>query len=299
MTDWESVFAQWAKPPGKTEQEKCENAERAIKNAISSSDKLKYRNIEVFPQGSYKNRTNVRKDSDVDIAVVCRDVFFADYPTGTSRETFGNIPGDYGYASYKNEVEEALVDYFGRTSVKRGNKAFDIKENSYRVEADVAPFFEHRWYYNIDGRHLFGVELRPDNGVPFKVINWPEQHYNNGVSKNTATNRRYKSLVRIIKSLCNFMSDSKIPEAQNIMGFLIECLVWNVPNGFFGQATLTSDVKSCLAYLFINTIDDKDCSDWLEVNNIKYLFHINQKWTRQQAHDFAGAAWAFLGFEES
>ena len=69
--DWESTFSSWAKPPGKTEQEGCENAEGAIKNAIAASDKLKSRNIKVFTQGSYQNNTNVRQDSDVDIGILC------------------------------------------------------------------------------------------------------------------------------------------------------------------------------------------------------------------------------------
>lgn len=113
----------------------------------------------------------------------------------------------------------------------RGNKAFDIKKNSYHVEADVAPFFEHR-RYSANGNYNSGVELRPDNGG--QVINWPQQHYDNGVWKNNETNRRYKSLVRILKALCNEMSDIGIESAQQIPGFLNECLIWNVPNEHFG-----------------------------------------------------------------
>ena len=140
MADWEDIFKQWSKPPGKTEQERCENAEKAIKNAISASENLKNRDIKVFPQGSYRNNTNVRKDSDVDIAVVCYDVFFPYYPEGTTKETFGNIDGSYNYGVYKNEVENALVKHFGRTSVKRGNKAFDIKENSSIIKGGIFVF---------------------------------------------------------------------------------------------------------------------------------------------------------------
>ena len=39
--DWESVFTTWSKGPGKTEQERAENAERQIRQAIQTSDKLK------------------------------------------------------------------------------------------------------------------------------------------------------------------------------------------------------------------------------------------------------------------
>jgi len=296
MRDWESQFREWAKPPGTTEEQRIANAEKGIKDALKASDALKNRDIHVFTQGSYRNNTNVRKDSDVDIAVVCYDIFFPDYPEGTTKETFGNIDGDYAYGTFKNEVEQALVARFGHSAVERGNKAFDVHENTYRLEADVAPFFEHRRYY-VDGDYLSGVELCPDNGQPVKIINWPQQHYDNGVSKNMATGKRYKSMVRILKCLRNEMADNGCYEAEPIPGFLLECLIWNVPNDYFGDATYKADVKACLAFLFNNTRSDDTCSEWGEVSELKYLFRPFQKWTRQQANSFLSRAWGYIGLE--
>jgi tRNA nucleotidyltransferase (CCA-adding enzyme) len=68
--DWEAQFRAWAKPPGKTEEERCSNAASAIRNAIKASDKLRNRGISIFAQGSYRNNTNVRQDSDVDIGML-------------------------------------------------------------------------------------------------------------------------------------------------------------------------------------------------------------------------------------
>ncbi len=292
--DWESVFRNWASPPGKTEQERCENAERAIKNAIARSPQLNQRNIKVFTQGSYRNNTNVRQDSDVDIGILCDESFFVDYPKGYSDSNFGNRDGTYHYSQFKNEIGQALVDYFGAPAVSRGNKAFDIKKNSYHVDADVAPVFEHR-RYSTDGSFSEGVELIPDNGG--RIINWPEQHFNNGVSKNNKTGRRYKAMVRILKKLCNEMTDNGISVAQPIPGFLNECLVWNVPDNLLGNSSYVNDVRNCLAHLFNNTRSDEKCSEWGEVSELKYLFRVLQKWTRQQAHSFISAAWDYIGFE--
>ena len=153
----EEQFKKWAKPPGRTEQNRMDNAEKAIKNAIKASNDLRLRKIRVFAQGSYRNNTNVRQDSDVDIAVVCPDVFFGDYPTGMTREDFGNSASDYHYSTFKNEVGKALVNYFGLSAVTRGNKAFDLHETSYHVDADIAPFFEHR-RYRPSGEYLAAVK---------------------------------------------------------------------------------------------------------------------------------------------
>ncbi len=293
--DWEAQFREWAKPPGRTEQDRCDNAVSAIRNAIKASDKLRARGISVFAQGSYRNNTNVRKDSDVDVGILCTDTFFHDLPEGTTRETFGIEPSTYQYDQYKNEIEEALVNHFGRAAVKRGNKAFDVHETSYHVEADVAAFFEHR-RYGTDGTYLEGVALLTDKENR-RVVNWPEQHYTNGCRKNTETGTRFKSIVRVFKALSNEITSEGIRAAE-VHGFLIECLVWNVPNSSFQNPKYTADVHGALAFLFNNTRSQEDCKEWVEVSDLIYLFHSGQKWTCQQAHDFTSAAWDYVGFED-
>ena len=170
--DWESTFKFWAQSPSKTEEQRSENAIGAIGNAVRSSSKLNHRGIYVFTQGSYRNRVNVRQDSDVDIGVMLHDFFLEQYPTGKTRADFGISAGSYEYSRFKNELEEALVTHFGRAAVKRGNKAFNIRENTYHVEADVVPVFEFRQYW-AHGGYRAGVALVSDRGV--RIENYPER----------------------------------------------------------------------------------------------------------------------------
>jgi len=102
--------------------------------------KLSKLTIKVEPQGSYHNQTNVREDSDVDVRVECSDSFFFELPKGLTNVDCGFIvPGPVNYAIFKNDVEAALTSYFKNGHVTRGKKAFDIKENTYRIAADVLP----------------------------------------------------------------------------------------------------------------------------------------------------------------
>ena len=296
----EDTFRSWAKAPGQTEQEKCDNAESAVRKAIAASSALSLANIKVFPQGSYRNRTNVKQDSDVDISVLRTDICFADYSMSEmlTDSDVGLVNHPYSYGEFKNDVETALRSYFGRNGVTRGNKAFDIHENSYRVDADVVPCFQHRRYKRrSSGGHYYisGTELRPDNGG--QIINWPDQNYENGVAKNDATNRQFKGVVRILKRLRNEMDEENIASAKPIPSFLIECLVWNVPNEGFGHDSYTADVRWALAHLFNNTMNREGCHEWGEINELKYLFRGSQPWTMEQAHEFISAAWDYLGFK--
>jgi len=296
--NWESIFSTWSKGPSATEQARAENAERQIRQAIQDSEKLKNRNIRVFTQGSYRNRVNVRQDSDVDIGVLCFDTYFPEYPDDNVKAKMAEsfVPATYEYATFKNDLEDALVTRFGRAAVTRGSKAFDIKANSYRVESDVAAFFEHRRYTSATHYHS-GVEMIPDNYSPPRIKNWPEQHYNNGVTKNTQTSRRYKRVARILKSLSNEMATNGIQSAKDAPSFLIECLVFNAPNHCFDYSSFKPMVRDVLVNLYNDTLNDEKCSEWGEVNELKYLFRSSQPWTRQSAHQFLSDAWDYIGYE--
>ena len=297
MASWETTFESWGQPPSQAEQEKCENAELAVKKAIAASTVLAKHNVEVFAQGSYANRTNVRQDSDVDICVLCTDVCFTMLMDGLTDTDVGLTSHPYTYLQFKDEVQKALVNSFGRAAVSRGNKAFDIHANSHRIDADVVPCFEHiryfRWADSSIGEN-HGTELRPDNGG--RVINWPQQNYDNGVQKNSDTGRRFKSIVRIMKRLRNHMVDEGIASAKVTPSFLNECLVWNVPNDGFGHDTYTDDVRNTIAHLWNETRSIDTCGEWREISELKYLFR-GESWSREQVNTFLQAAWDRIGFK--
>ncbi len=277
-----------------------ENAESMIRAAIRNCAVIGQRTVEVFPQGSYRNNTNVRQDSDVDICVRCMDYWFDDYslvPDLHSYEMRG-APSSYTYAEFRNEAGAAPIRKFGADKVFRGSKAFDVHATSYRVDADVVAVLEHRRYYrNWRGELEYhsGTEFHPDNCG--KIINWPNQHYAHGVAKNRETGNRFKYITRVIKRLRYRMEGDNIVAAKGIPSYFIECLVYNAPNGCFGHEEYVSDVRGVLAHLFNNTMNDESCKKWGEVNELKYLFNWAQPWTRQQGFSFISAAWDYIGFE--
>jgi hypothetical protein len=204
------------------------------------------------------------------------------------------------FVDFKRMLYAALVNYFGEGGVTPGNKAFDIHANSYRVDADVVPMFEYRWY---DGRtnsngtyhYLSGVAFDPDEGS--RIINWPDQTYENGVTRNTATGRRYKRTIRILKRLRDKMQSENIAESKPISSFLIECLVWNASVEAFQKDSYTSTVRHMMADVWNRTRKDEDCNEWGEVNELKYLFRPMQPWNRQQVNSFLHTALNYIGYK--
>jgi len=296
----EETFVAWSKGPSETETKKCSNAENAIREAVKADSALLQLNPTVFSQGSYRARTNVRLNSDVDICIRYNNTFFAKYPEGKTKEDFGNIDGTMEFADFKNIVQRALESYFGVVSVTRGNKAFDIRKNSYRVDADVVATLEYKSYTgtkNSDGTHFYhsGTAFDTDKGV--RIINWPQRNYDNGVQRNKETSRSYKRVIRVFKRLRDKMQDESVSGSSGISSWLIECLIWNTKLEVFEEPTYTDKVKSVIVDLWNRTKEDKDCSEWGEVNELKYLFRSSQPWTRQQANDFLKAAWNYIGYK--
>jgi Nucleotidyltransferase domain len=308
-TGWEPKLQRWSVGPGKTEEEQMEHAVTAIRSALDRSPTLAPHVIEVLPTGSFRNRTHIPTESDVDVAVIYKDVFVSEWDFADARaktepavvqelmREAGVTTSPYTYAEYKNQVEAALVDHFGRANVERGDKAFDITENTYRVESDCVAMFQHRqWVRNAAGRLVFteGTMFFPDSDPSKEILNYPKQQYANGEAKHVRTGRRYKKMVRIIKNLCNEMADAGIAAARPIPSFLIECLVYQVPDGAFGRPTFYEELQLALASIATRTKSDDTCEKWTEVNEIKFLFHPTQGWTREEAHDFAMSAFAYI-----
>lgn len=294
---WEDTFKSWGSAPGVTEQQKMENAEAAVRKAINANTTLSSMDISIIPQGSYKSKTNVKNDSDVDICVCLNSTFFERYPQGKTRADYGNTDGTVSFAEFKDLVQKALEDYFGKTSITRGNKAFDIHSNSYRVDADVVPAFAYRYYYDSgDNWHQpEGVCFLTDDGT--KIINWPHQTYENCKNKQEVTGQRYRKVARILKRLRNTMQDEKVAAANDIPSFLIQSMVWSAPDDHFNRDTYTADVRAVLAHCFNETLPNGKHATLCEVNDIKNIYGSHQPCTREKAHAFFSAAWDRIGFE--
>ncbi|SBW17201.1 hypothetical protein FDG2_0106 [Candidatus Protofrankia californiensis] len=304
-TDWEKTLRAWVKPPSENEDAKRDRTEQEIRQAISDSDHLKDVGYKVYAKGSYANNTNVRLDYDVDIAIECTDFFYYD-KTGAAADVrkaatleskFIAYKGKYTSEVFKTAVEDALVAYYGRKAVTRGNMAMRVREKKTTLPADVVPCFEYHYVYDTDiyGDPVYyqGTRVYKDSGG--YIHSWPVQQKERGNAKNNVTGRRYKRIVRALKRLESVLVAEEI--IKDLPSFLIECLVYNVPNSSFNHTKYVDDMRSVLTAIYNETMSSGDYSEWLEVSERKYLFRPSQSWSRSDAHELAGKAWDYMGFE--
>jgi len=296
----EENLKKWTEPIGTVEEGRLENSIRMVKEAIKNDKKLGNMDIETFVQGSYANDTNIRHDSDVDINVMYKEAFFSDLPTGMTNKDFGiqDSSSGYNFKEFKNDVENALVNKFGRSDVKRKNKCINIKENSYRVTTDVVPTFEYR-RYNKDKSYVIGTAFFPDNSTS-KVTNFPKQHIENGKVKNYLTRTLFKKLTRIHKNLhSKMLEDGQGMYSDNITSFLLESLVFNVPNEIMNNYdNWTEQLRRSILFIYNQTEKPELCKEWGEVSELLYLFHNGRKWSVKDVNQYMVQLWNYLGFKQ-
>lgn len=269
----EKMLLSYEAPLSDTEEQKCKNAINMVRDAlkglgyadgveglknsysddtyaytINMRNAVKNRDVKLLLQGSYANKTNVRQESDVDIAVIEENTFITLYPVGADDSTYRFVAKEksntWSINPFKDEVEEALKKKFGN-DVDRQNKSIKIHGNTYRVNTDTVPSMRHRDYKTVmsfdSSNYIGGIHILADDGTV--VVNYPEQHIINGRKKNVETNYYYKKMVKVIKKIRYIMKDNGMNEAKEVSSFALKSLLWNIPNEVFIN---NSPISSCL-----------------------------------------------------
>lgn len=265
-----------------------------IRQAISAHTALNGCDLNVFAKGSYANNTNVRADSDVDIAVECKEAIYWEEEQPGLYTSAAPYVGIWTPDKLRAELISALRVKFPEHVDATGSTAIQIHSGSSRVDADVVPCFSYRYHMNSN-------ESRPGTKI-FKtdsssLVNYPNQQLENGRAKNNRTNYNFKKGARLLKRVENAIASAKV--FKELPSYFIECLAYNCPDSLFDQATWTAKLRAMLVHIWEGLQGEEPTDQskrWVEVNECFFLFHNAQKWTRADGREFAKAAWNYFEF---
>lgn len=192
------VLQKWAKP-GKNEMSKQTYA--ALRELLL--EKLNNPQPNIYLQGSYRNSTNVKDNSDIDIVV----------------EYDSNIDVTCLKDYICGRIDNAHNFHF-----TTGSKTVKYKglRNQY-VPADIVPC--------VSVRGKTGCVALYDSSKRTMIHNYPKIHIQNGEDKSGRTDGNSKKAVRMMKNARNHLEDRGIK--VNVSSFVIECMLYNVPDGMF------------------------------------------------------------------
>jgi len=239
----ESQLETWSHQGAVTTAAATHESVRAALSAPGSP--LLGRGFEVYLQGSYRNTTNIRGDSDVDLVCQLNDVFFPDLSAldAYQRHLYSQHFSDasYGWHEFRRDCLASLRAYYGLGAVIEGNKCLKLSGNPGRLPADVVVCLQFRKYVRFlsysDQQYVEGIRFftLPEGR---EIINYPKPHYDNGVAKNASgrTNGWYKPVVRMFKNARTYLAEhGDIPD-DLAPSYFLECMLYNVRDWYFGQA---------------------------------------------------------------
>jgi len=303
---WNERFTHWERAESVTETGTIERARTNVSAAIANNGWLTGQRVEIEGQGSYFNRTNVRRDADIDLRAV-HPLLKIDYDENvhipSARQILSYSDAGLSFEQIFNGLRTNLVKElaarFGRSNVEIGKKAIRIKGiTGSRAEVDVVPSIRYHHITWLPGigqyRTWEGVAILSTEG--HWTLNFPDYHAANGRAKRARTGHQFKRVVRIFKRMQADMILRGLLTAK-VPSFLIECLVHAVDDFHF--LLLVDDrygrVQRIAREIQRLLSDPKTAAGLHEINEIKWLFHETQGWTHRDALDFANAAVAYLG----
>jgi len=246
----------------------------SVKNALNSysywPDGIDF---EVYLQGSYKNNTNIRGDSDVDVVAQLKSTLYSNLSEEQKR-TLGLTPASYSWSNFRTDVLQTLKNYYGQSQISEGNKSIKIKANNGRLPADVIVCCQYRRYKTVNSYdYIEGMCFWTKNDDR-QVINYPKVHYDNGVSKHQNSNKWYKPIVRLFKNSRDYISGDLTPS------YFLECMLYNVPNSNFGT-NCQDTFCNVVSWLNKANLDDFICQN----GQLKLFGLTPEQWDTNQAKE--------------
>ena len=128
---WNERFEHWERPASDSEESRIQRSATMVHAALKTNNWLVQEGVQIRPQGSYYNNTNVRQDSDMDLCAWHPGIQVLVEPGLSAQEVYrwnrytpaGSLIHETA-AGLRREVHVALCAAFGPTNVHGGNMAF-------------------------------------------------------------------------------------------------------------------------------------------------------------------------------
>ena len=277
----ESQLSRWSHHGAQDSSKHTHEAIRRVLTAYRWPPGMTY---DFYLQGSYRNDTNIRGDSDVDVVLELTSAFHHD-SSALSQNERGVLassfqPATYDWNDFRRETLKALEGGFGSRMVGQGNKSIKLKADPPRLAADVVVCMGYRRYSNLYS-YAEGITfwaLRDKHWI----VNYPKEHYKNGAAKSARTWDRYKRTVRMFKNARNHLESAGRISAGLAPSYFVECLIYNAPDSVF-QYGFQETYCSIVNWMVQNNLNRLVCQ-----NEQQWLFGpSSEQWSVADAQVFA------------
>jgi hypothetical protein len=247
----------------------------------------------IYAQGSYKNYTNTRGSSDLDLVVQLRSPWKRNISelSDAERARYKNdhYTPDYRYDDgFRESVAQALRQFYRQSALKdpitNSGKAIDVsgRHNPLPIDVDVVPAQEYRIYHSYpksgDPTYTEGMMFKPHSSSEWWV-NFPKEHVKNSDAKHD----NFRETVRIFKNARDTYNEQHL-FSLDTPSYYIECLLYNVPDSVLKRSNYTERFDDVLAWL---ERDNVDLADFQQASEMEKLFgDQNTQWNVGDAENY-------------
>ena len=268
----ESTLAQWSHHRS---AKSSKQAHVSIRKALAAHNRPSEVGYEVLLQGSYKNGTNLRRDSDVDVVVRLAHKLSPSVAVLRCEQLQENASHEVAYRhwrSFRRHALRVMRDRYGDAATS-GRKTLKLAKGELQADADLVITLSYKGgigFYLSDERRW--------------VVSYPQQHHQRGLTKEEATSRRFKRTIRMFKAARNHLVDKGVLTKDDAPSYFIECLLYNVPDHLF-KRKLAPTYAGILDWLTTAKLTDYQCQN----GQVRLLGRQREQWTVEKARAFVEA----------
>jgi hypothetical protein len=250
----------WDNASNQADKQQIKNAFGEIKRCLLSNAEINNYNsrgeLKIYEHGSFVCNSSIKQASDLDMHVALARA---------------NFP------AWKDTVERVLVGTFGRKSVKRKKVAITVIGHENRADTDVLPC---GFYDNQNGVVAYS------DAQNRKVKYFPKEDKSGIREMDVDTDNDYSKMVRVYKGCKQEMIQDGI---DGIASFMIECLLYNLPNSLFVYDNYEGTTEDIYLKMFIdskNALFSAQLNTWekaqayYEINGEKPLYQNENHFNR-------------------
>ena len=170
----------------------AKNTHAAIRKALAQHQWPDHVRYVTYLQGSYRNNTHLRRQSDVDVVVELTSLPVRDgsrLSDSQRRLLDKDFPEPaYGWRRFRGDVRSAIAGSLGDSRVREGKKTFKLVMESPEIPVDVVVAVRYLTYTEYSGQRSYKCTEGLGLYLPAEgrwAVNYPHLHRRNGVSTTT------------------------------------------------------------------------------------------------------------------
>lgn len=216
----------------------------ALKKCAAVEPSIKLDDVDIYMHGSYANKSNIYFPSNLEIMVeITTTKRFSPEEVSLQGNYFVDIPLVFGPKEFRELFTEMLTEMVGDKLIEQPKCIRLTNLEKIKHDVDITPCITFHHYQQEGKRGETEVSrtrgiLLHDTSIVRNIVSFPRLHAQNGFEKDQATGGNFKRMVRLFKTLHSLnVNEFSFISPNTANGYFIECLLYNVPNSLFADAS--------------------------------------------------------------